>query len=105
MMTEYCMANLLVTVIFGFIVLLVFLVFFSIVMRWLRNLADRDEHYCFVEIGALRKTAEVLGIDVGYEKKLLAMNDRKTFRRKLEERIIADTFGDDEPKPKPKKEK
>ena len=103
MMTEagiemFYTTNAVVSLLLALVVFLIVLTIFIVVMKWIRNLVSKEEHYCFTEIGALRKVANSLGIDINYEKKLLELQDGRTFRRKLEERIIADTFD------KPKKE-
>jgi len=76
------------------------LVFFSVLIRWLRSSMNKDEHYNLFEMGALRKVAEKAGIDMTYEKKLMDIQNGKTFRRRLEEKVIEDIFGKEEKKKK-----
>lgn len=86
------MANAIIVLLVALVFLLIILVFFSVIFRWIRSFASKDERYNLFEIGALRKTADKAGIDLAYEKKLMELQNGKTFRRQLEEKIMKDTF-------------
>lgn len=84
------------TLILVFVFALIFLVFAMIVLRYFRSILNKEDRYNIFEIGALRKVAEKVGIDLNYEKKLIDIENGRTFRRRLEEKMIKDIFEKDE---------
>lgn len=96
----FYMANSLVLLLLTLVICVIMIAFFSLLIRWLRSSFNKDERYNLVEIGALRQVAEKIGIDMNYEKKLLEIQNGKTFRRRLEEKIMQDIFDKKEEKKK-----
>lgn len=86
------MVDAIVVLLIVLVFLLIMLAFFFTIFRWMRSYVNKDERYNLFEIGALRKTADKVGINLAYEKKLLELQNGKTFRRQLEEKIMKDTF-------------
>lgn len=71
---------------------LIIVVFFALAFRWMRSYIGKDEKYNLFEMAALRKTAENAGIDLSTETRLQSIENGRTFRRRLEEKLIKDTF-------------
>ena len=86
------MTDAIVVLLIALVIIVILFAFFSIMFRWIRSYVNKDERYNLFEMGALRKVAEKVGIDTTYEKKLLELQNGKTFRRQLEEKIMKDTF-------------
>jgi len=75
---------------------LITVIFFALAFRWMRSYIGKDEKYNLFEMAALRKTAENAGIDLSTETRLQSIENGRTFRRRLEEKLIKDTFEEEE---------
>lgn len=83
--------------------LAVFLVFAYLlfhVARWYKTAGDRDEVYALIEIGQLYKVADELDIDVDVlrEKLALIQHNKYDFRKRLQQKVVVDVFGELEKK-------
>lgn len=70
--------------------------FFTLLSRWMRSSFNKDEKYNLFEMAALRKTAENAGIDLSTEARLQSIENGRTFRRRLEEKIVKDVLDESE---------
>ena len=98
-------ANALAIILIALVIVVIILAFFGLFIRWFSSYINKDERYNLVEVGALRQIAEKIGIDMNYEKKLIDIQNGRTFRRRLEEKIIEDIFGNEEKKKMEKQKK
>ena len=71
-------------------------IFFSLIFRWMRTGINKDEKYDLFEMAALRKTAENVGINLSHEKRLQDVENGKTFRKRLEEKLVKDMFQEEQ---------
>ena len=94
--SAYDLFSVIAVLILFFIVAIVFLIFFMRVLGRVSMMFVKENRYDVFEIGALRKLANKVGIDLSEEFSRIDIEGGRTFRSKIEEKMYKELFEEEE---------